>query len=195
MNAFMKALGDELRAGRKRRGWTRRQLLNRAPFDVSLQTVATWELGTRHISAERLYQLCDLLGEPAEDLLARVRQRIQRRIPGTPAPELLLDIAAATRTTRARLAPIRAWARCRQHHQPTASAVVALDNATLNSLAQLCELTTADLTVRLTQAGLLTRPTTEHHPDTMPQPPATTNEPDTTASGDIRHSPTTRRTA
>lgn len=76
MDTLVVVLGDELQAVRKRKKWTRRDLQRRLPFDVSLQTIATWELGTRHISAERLVLVCDALGEPAEELIARARMRV-----------------------------------------------------------------------------------------------------------------------
>ena len=115
MQTFMIALGDELRAVRKRRKWTRRDVQRRLPFELSLQTIATWELGTRHIPAERLYLLCNVLGERVEDILPRVRKHIE----STPSADLCLDIEAAARTTRDQLGPIRAWARCKLREYPT----------------------------------------------------------------------------
>ncbi len=116
-----------------------------------MQTLATWELGTRHISAERLVEVANTLGEPAEELLARVRERTAR-----PAnPELSLDIAAAARTPRTRLAPVRAWAQCRLRDHPDGQPVVKLDIPALDRLAEICEMSTLDLTNRLTHAGLV----------------------------------------
>lgn len=151
METFMIALGDELRAARKRKGWTRRDLVRHLQVDLSLQTIATWELGTRHITAERLYYVCTALGELVEDLLARVRMRIEE----PDNLELGLDLAAAALTTRARLGPVRAWAQCRLREHLVGEPVVRLDVPALDRLAEVCELSTLDLTDRLTRAGLV----------------------------------------
>src|SRR5690606_17619059 len=44
---YQQALGEELRLLRNRRGWTRKQLNQHLQSDISLQTLATYELGTR----------------------------------------------------------------------------------------------------------------------------------------------------
>jgi len=49
METFVVVLGEELLAVRTRKGWTRRDLQRRLTFDVSVQSLATWELGSRHI--------------------------------------------------------------------------------------------------------------------------------------------------
>ncbi|HEU5110532.1 MAG TPA: helix-turn-helix transcriptional regulator, partial [Micromonosporaceae bacterium] len=66
---YQRVLGDELRLLRKRRGWTRKDLNDRLRRDISLQTLATYELGTRQISVIRLVEICHALDELPHDLL------------------------------------------------------------------------------------------------------------------------------
>lgn len=145
------ALGAELRLARDRLGWTRGVLGSRLPFKAAEQTIGAWEHGTRGISAERLVQVCDVLGEPAEDVLARVRSRMIVR-------GFALDLAAMARTSRPHLYPMRAWARCWMLEHPGRPAVVTLDRVAMGWLARLCATTPARLVRRLTQDALLAGP-------------------------------------
>ena len=54
-----------IRSLRKQRGWTRKELNRRLQSDISLQTLATYELGTRQCSVTRLVEICVALGVPA----------------------------------------------------------------------------------------------------------------------------------
>lgn len=150
MDTFMIAIGGELIAARERNGWIRRDVQRRLPFDVSVQTVASWELGTRNITAERLYLLCTVLGEPVEDVLARARKRIEK--PSN--AEFCLDLKAAARTTRAALVPLRAWAQCMLRQRPNGDHVMPLNLTALDRLAEVCSMTTLDLIGRLTRNKL-----------------------------------------
>ncbi|EWM13370.1 hypothetical protein KUTG_03674 [Kutzneria sp. 744] len=55
---YQRVLGDELRKLRKQRGWTRKVLQGKLQTEVSLQTLATYELGTRQCSVVRLAEIC-----------------------------------------------------------------------------------------------------------------------------------------
>jgi len=145
------ALGVELRRARERNGWTRGVLSSRLPFDVAVPTIGAWEQGTRGISAERLVQVCDTLGNPVEDVIARARARVVPR-------GIALDLTAAAQTNRPRLHPVRAWARCWILEHPDKPAVVALDRAAVSWLARLCATNPAGLVHGLAQAALLVGP-------------------------------------
>lgn len=135
---YRQTLGDELRVARKRHGWTREQLrrrLDATGVTVTLQTLATYELGTRHCSVVRLAQLCVVLGETPDRLLARVRRRLSAR-----SGCLRVDLAAVAETTPPKLEPFRVWAqhRLRDLADDTA-AEVQLSRPALTLLAQLCD--------------------------------------------------------
>ena len=73
--AYQRVLGDEIRSLRKQRGWTRKELNKRLQTEISLQTLATYELGTRQCSVVRLVEICHALDVPAHEVLARVHER------------------------------------------------------------------------------------------------------------------------
>lgn len=151
---FSRVLGDELRTLRKRHGWTRRDLLKRLHLDISIQTIATYELGTRQCTVTRLRELSEALEEPMEQLVVRVMQRIGER----EISVLIIDLQSAAKTTVAGLGPLSAWAKIRlatlpDGHPPAAQ----LDRAALELLAELCGIDTTDLVRRLRdrRAGLI----------------------------------------
>lgn len=148
-----RVLGEELRTLRKRRGWTRRDLLKRLDLGISLQTLATYELGTRKCSVTRLWELSEALEEPMEQLVVRVMQRVGER----EISVLIIDLTSAAKTTVAKLEPLRAWAKIRLSTLPDGHAPVAqLDRAALGLLAEVCGIDIADLVHRLRdrRAGL-----------------------------------------
>lgn len=147
-----RVLGDELRILRRRRGWTRRDLLKRLELDISLQTIATYEQGTRQCSVIRLWELTEALDVPLDQLVARVLERVgEREYSG-----LFVDLRAAERTTEDQLGPLRGWAKVQMSTRPDNGApVVRLDGAALDSLAELCGLNTADLVRLSRRAGLI----------------------------------------
>ncbi|WP_237048040.1 helix-turn-helix domain-containing protein [Lentzea guizhouensis] len=141
--AYQRVLGDEIRSLRKQRGWTRKELNKRLQTEISLQTLATYELGTRQCSVVRLVEICHALDVPAHELLARVHERF---FGDTPAGHLTLNLALVAATDNPRLAPLRRWAAGRLHVLPPgASPEVHLDLAALENMAQLCQLPAVEL--------------------------------------------------
>jgi transcriptional regulator with XRE-family HTH domain len=141
-----RALGDELRSLRQGHGWTRRDLLERSGLDIALQTLATYELGTRQCTVVRLWELAEALEEPLDELVIRVMQRIgEQNVSG-----LIVDLRAAARTTVADLKPFRAWAKVQLRTSPMGQAqFVVLGRVALESLARVCDLGLDDLVHRL----------------------------------------------
>ncbi|MEV0677934.1 helix-turn-helix transcriptional regulator [Actinosynnema sp. NPDC050436] len=141
--AYQRVLGDELRSLRKQRGWTRKELNRRLQSEISLQTLATYELGTRQCSVVRLVEICVALGVPAHHVLARVHDRVFGE---APAGHLSVDLASVVADTRPELLPLRRWAQGRLNQiAPGRPAEVHLDLPALEYMAQLCRLSTVDL--------------------------------------------------
>ncbi|MEU5690301.1 helix-turn-helix transcriptional regulator [Actinosynnema sp. NPDC020468] len=141
--AYQRVLGDELRSLRKQRGWTRKELNRRLQSDISLQTLATYELGTRQCSVVRLVEICVALGVPAHQVLARVHERV---FGDAPAGHLAVNLAAVAADARPQLQPLRRWAQGRLAALgPGAATEVHLDLPALEYMAQLCGIGTVDL--------------------------------------------------
>lgn len=144
---YQRVLGDELRRLRKQRGWTRRDLNRRLQSDISLQTLATYELGTRQCSVVRLVEICIALDEVPHELMARVHQRV---FSDSPVGRIRIDLRKVVRDTQQELLPLRRWAKGKlaeangQH-----PAEVSLDIAALERMAELCGLETVELIARL----------------------------------------------
>jgi transcriptional regulator with XRE-family HTH domain len=135
-----RALGDEIRTARKKRGWTRKDLHDAMCLndedELSLQTLATYELGTRRISVERLVQICAALDEDPDELLARA---FARTFKADQDSHVHIDLVALARSTDPRLQRLQQWAavRSRQSLAP----VEELDHHAVAALARVAETT------------------------------------------------------
>ncbi len=141
---YQQVLGDELRKLRRKRGWTRKQLNACLQSEISLQTLATYELGTRHCSVTRLVELCRAMDELPHDLLAKVHQRVFVDEPG----QIRANLRVLAGAEDQRLLPLRRWAADRLD-QPNAQNEVLLDTTALDRMAELCDLPTTDLIATL----------------------------------------------
>jgi transcriptional regulator with XRE-family HTH domain len=148
--AYQRALGLELRRLRLRRKWTRAQLVQRLPGELSAQALASYETGTRSCTVVRFVELCGVLDASPHDLLERVHQVVAHE--EYPAA-LRVDLNRLSHDEHRELAPARRWAagEVARHASP----VRELDYPALESLASLCGLAVLDL-VRL----LRTEPST-----------------------------------
>ncbi|MEU6641976.1 helix-turn-helix transcriptional regulator [Saccharomonospora sp. NPDC046836] len=142
-DTYQRILGEELRKLRKKRGWTRKELNQRLQSDISLQTLATYELGTRQCSIVRLVELCLAMDELPQNLLARVHKRVFGEEPG----RIRVNLARVVATDQQGLEPLRRWAEGRLTQ--SSSADVLLDLPALDRMAELCGLPTQELIGRL----------------------------------------------
>ncbi|GAA5111186.1 helix-turn-helix transcriptional regulator [Haloechinothrix salitolerans] len=139
---YQRLLGNELRALRKSRGWTRKQLNARLQSTISLQTLATYEHGTRHCSVVRFAEICLALGEKPHDVLARV----DRRLFTTAADEIRVDLTRITESTDPTLLPLRRWAADRlREADPATGGEITLTTAAVERMAELCGTTSVEL--------------------------------------------------
>lgn len=144
---YQRVLGDELRRVRKRRGWTRKELRNRLQSDISLQTLATYELGTRQCSVVRLAELCLAMEVLPHEVLARVHDRVFR---GDRPGQIRIDLIRAAQDQQLELRPLQRWARGRLNQfSSEGPAEIHLDLAALERMAELCGLDTVELIGRL----------------------------------------------
>lgn len=142
-DTYQRVLGTELRKLREGKGWTRKDLNERLQSEISLQTLATYELGTRQCSVIRLVELCRAMGERPQDLLARVHEQVCHDEP----EGLRVNLAHVVADGQPGLAPLRRWAQGRLDGARTPE--VQLDVSALEQMAQLCDIPTQDLIARL----------------------------------------------
>lgn len=151
---YQQVLGEELRELRNRRGWTRKELSERLDSEISQQTLATYELGTRHCSVVRLVELCLAMDEQPPELLARVQRRLFPQQPGG----VRVRLQALAELADPEFAPLRRWSQGRLRQagtaaDETAADVVLLDPHAIHWLAQLCGMDAAELATRLRDLG------------------------------------------
>lgn len=149
---YQQMLGVELRRLRKQRGWTRKQLNDRLPSDISLQTLATYELGTRQCSVVRLAELCHTLGILPNELLARVDHNLFTAAAG----EIQVNLDRIVCTTKPELMPLRRWAQDRLARVTPDARDVRLNIQAIERMAELCGIATTELIANLRE---LSRPT------------------------------------
>jgi transcriptional regulator with XRE-family HTH domain len=148
---YQRVLGDEIRRLRKQRGLTRKQLNRRLQSEISLQTLATYELGTRQCTVVRFVEICVALDEQPHKLIARVHERV---FTDSPRGRVRLDLRQVVRDDHDDLLPLRRWARGRLAElHGTGEAEVYLDLAALERMAELCEMPTIDLIALLRRIG------------------------------------------
>lgn len=144
---YQRVLGDELRKVRKQRGWTRKELNDRLQTEISLQTLATYELGTRQCTVVRFVELCMALNEQPHVLMSRVHDRV---FAGTAVGRVHVDLRRVVRDPRPELSPLRRWAAGRlAAHVGPEPPVVPLDLAALETLAELCGVDIVELVGKL----------------------------------------------
>ncbi|GGS43017.1 MULTISPECIES: helix-turn-helix domain-containing protein [Actinokineospora] len=144
---YQRVLGDELRKARKQRGWTRKELTSRLQTGISLQTLATYELGTRQCTIVRFVELCLALEEMPHELMSRVHDRV---FAGTTMGRVRVDLRRVVRDDRPELSPLRRWAAGRLAcHVGPEPPIVQLDPAALERLAELCRVETVELVRKL----------------------------------------------
>jgi transcriptional regulator with XRE-family HTH domain len=144
---YQRVLGDEIRRLRKQRGWTRKDLNDRLQSEISLQTLATYELGTRQCSVVRLVEICIALDELPHELMARVHERV---FVGAPSGRVRVDLRKVVQDSQPELMSLRRWAVGRLHDPDGArNPEVQLDIGALERMAELCGLDVVDLIARL----------------------------------------------
>ncbi|EME58632.1 XRE family transcriptional regulator [Amycolatopsis decaplanina DSM 44594] len=128
-----KILGQELKKVRQANGWTRRMLIQHMGAKMSIQTLASYELGTRQLSVARLFELCMPMNVLPADLITNVQRRV-----GANAPvRIQLDLQHVAADTRPELGPLRQWAETLLHQEKPPKTVV-LEGLALGLLADLC---------------------------------------------------------
>lgn len=142
---YQRVLGDELRKVRKRRGWTRKELNEKLQTEISLQTLATYELGTRQCSVVRLAEICLAMDEPPHEVLARVHARLF----GSTPRRVRVDLRSVVADTQPELAPLRRWAQDRLQQPDSSAHEVHLDPSAIERMAELCGIDPVDLLDRL----------------------------------------------
>jgi transcriptional regulator with XRE-family HTH domain len=140
-----RAVGEDLRRAREKAGLTRAELVKRLPSTIKVQTLGSYERGTRQCAIPRLVELCHALRVTVPDLLELALQRAQI---DPQAISLRIDLPAITRDERCELQPIRRWAEARLADDPHET-VARLDPVTVREMATIFGYTRTELVTYL----------------------------------------------
>jgi transposase/transcriptional regulator with XRE-family HTH domain len=136
VETYSLTLGDELRAARLRRGWTRQQLQSRVCGELSLQSLAAYELGARRLSVVRLIELCTALSVLPSQVVARA---CERALEPEQRDGLSIDLDHIVRSTGPELSALRAWARTEiKRSSRSRNRIVHIGRPALDQLATAC---------------------------------------------------------
>jgi transcriptional regulator with XRE-family HTH domain len=105
--AISRAIGEELRRAREANEWTRAQLVARLPSGIGDRTLLSYEHGTRHLTALRLIELCQVLEVGAPRLLGLALQRARARLENL---TLWVDLRALLDHNTTEFRPVKVWA-------------------------------------------------------------------------------------
>jgi transcriptional regulator with XRE-family HTH domain len=130
--AVMRAVGAELRWARENIPWTRSELVSRLPSEIHVQTLATYERGTRQLSLGRFVEICQTMGISAPEVLGAALQRAEI---GLQASGVRVDLHAVLSDKRTDLGTLRRWARNRVESDPQGSGIAHLDWALVQEMA------------------------------------------------------------
>ncbi len=148
----LRALGTRLHKTRKTRHLTRNRfrdhLRHALGLELSSQTLATYESGTRQCTVFRWVQLCRALGEDPASLLRETVASIHLN-----STTLQLDLRRTARLHDAELASLSGWAQ--SYLRNGGPARVPLTTTSLDHAALLCGTDTPHLLERLRIRGCL----------------------------------------
>ena len=149
---FLRALGTRLQTARNDRGLTRNRfrdhLRHALGLELSSQTLATYESGTRQCTVFRWVQLCRALGEDPASLLRETATSIY-----CDSTALQLDLYRTAELQDAELASIVGWSR--SYLRDGGPARVPFTTVSLDHAALLCGTDAPHLLERLRTRGCL----------------------------------------
>jgi transcriptional regulator with XRE-family HTH domain len=139
LDAFARVLGGLLRSHRRARGLSRHEVVSKMDNEVSVQTLASWELGTRNLGVSRLVEVSHALDVRPGTLVGRAHDLVFGTVD---VPLAILNLADLADTEVPELQPLRPWADLRARELPPGcTPELPLTRASLNNLATLCRTT------------------------------------------------------
>jgi len=139
LDTFARVLGDLLRNHRRGHHLSRHDVVSTMDNEVSVQTLASWELGTRNMGVSRLVEVSHAIDIRPGTILGRAHDLVFGTVD---VPLATLNLADLARTTIPELQPLRPWADLRaREFPPSCTPELPLTRASLNNLATLCDTT------------------------------------------------------
>jgi transcriptional regulator with XRE-family HTH domain len=150
---FAQVVTEKLRESRRRQKLTQADVANRTKGLVSKAALANYETGHRSLRIDVLWVIARALGEDLGHLLTVVEHEVAGSVTDDAPDAVGVRVAPVMRGTDPRLDPVRRWFGLRRDSasEATEDEVVNLDNDALRALADLMQVSPADLRRMLTE--------------------------------------------
>ena len=149
---FARVVTEKLRESRRRQKLTQADVANRTRGLVSKAALANYETGHRSLRIDVLWVIARALGEDLGNLLASVEHEVAGSLTDESPSTIGVRVAFLRSSHDARLDPVRRWFELRRGSaaEATEDEVVNLDPDALRALAELMQVSAADLRKMLT---------------------------------------------
>ncbi|WP_353650665.1 helix-turn-helix transcriptional regulator [Nakamurella sp. A5-74] len=141
---FDAALLDQLRAARRCRGWTQRDLAGNTNGLVSKSALAGYELGQRTLRMPVAWILAQALGEKLSALISRAEVSIRAQ-----EPVVRLHVRRVLNSTDQKIAVVRTWLHTRYPRDVAAAIRLSLTEQAVQALATRMQITVGECRERL----------------------------------------------
>ncbi|HUO47097.1 MAG TPA: helix-turn-helix transcriptional regulator [Acidimicrobiia bacterium] len=131
MDDFDRALGERLRAARKRRGWSLQEVERHSDSEFKSSVLGAYERGERAISVQRLHRLASLYSAPVAALIPT-----QSEMDGNDDP-INIDLAAIDAADQSVMDAIDRFLSAIQLRRRSSDSSLAVRQADLELLASL----------------------------------------------------------
>ena len=138
--AIARAIGEELRRARERKGLSRAQFVKELPSGIGDRTLLAYEHGLRQLTILRLVELSEGLRVPASIILAQALERARIHLENL---VLRVDLRELLSDDNPHYRPMRQWAKNRLSQEP--GGIVELTPAAVLELSAFLGRTHAEL--------------------------------------------------
>lgn len=144
---YLKALGATLRTLRERKKVTREALVAPTSGRISIQTLGSWELGSRTMPISRLPTIARLLGTTPHEILTIVDAKVIELVTGT----ITVDLVRLSQLDEPALSYLARWA---DAGLKSGRRTATLSEADVRNLAELGGTFIDTVSLALTQASV-----------------------------------------
>ncbi len=151
MTEYAKILGARLRTVRQRSGMSLERVQQMSGYRWKAVVVGSYERGDRAVSVQKLAELARFYGVPMSELLPPDDLDLGADV----STSLVLNLERLREVPVQDTEPVARWCADIAHHRKTHETLLQIRSGDIDSLAELCNMPTTELTTRLVSWGVL----------------------------------------